>query len=92
MKKTLKVAADSNQKLRTHAEKIVLRMIESSVIGVHACYSGIIKTYPDKGASKLKKVRLQNLIHLVEKYGVGEGAVPMSVADFSLKAGGDPEA
>lgn len=30
-------------------------------------------------------------MELVEKYGVGENAVPHSIADFALKAANDPE-
>jgi hypothetical protein len=65
MRGALKILADSNQKLRTHAEKTILRMMESVVFGVHACYSGLTKTYPEKGLSRLKKIRLENLTHLV---------------------------
>ena len=91
MRGTLKILADSNTKIRTHAEKTTLRMVESSVFGVHACYTGLIKNYPDKGVGRLRKIRLENLAQLVEKYGVGEHAVPQSVADFALKAANDPE-
>ena len=39
----------------------------------------------------MRKIRLENLIHLVEKYGIGEHAVPHSIADFAQKASNDPE-
>lgn len=65
VKITLKIVGDSNQKIRTHAEKTMLRMMESPVFGVFACYSGIIKAYSEKGLTRLKRNKLENLAHLV---------------------------
>ena len=58
-------------KIRNHAEKTVLRIMGSPVFGVHASYSGLVKSYPEKGIGRLRKVRLENLSYLVEKYGIG---------------------
>ena len=92
MKATLKILLESNQKIRSHAEKTILRIINSSVFGVHACYNGLIRNYPEKGNPRLRKIRLENLMHLVEKYGIGEHEVPHSIVEFALRAANDPEA
>ncbi len=58
MRATLKIVGDSNQKIRSHAEKTTLRMIESPVFGVQACYASLIKGYSEKGITRLKKNKL----------------------------------
>ena len=64
--------------------------MQSTIFPPQLCYYALTKTFPGKGAPALKKVRLNNIILLVSKYGIGEGAVPLSVYDFVIKVSNDP--
>lgn len=89
---TLAKLTDTNQKTRTHAEKTLLRIIESSLFGVPICYSAILKSYSEKVTPKIRKIKLQDIQYMVEKYGVGDNAVPLTVVDFALRAANDQDA
>lgn len=92
LKGTLKKLADSNQKTRSMAEKTILRIIDSPIFGCALCYNALIKSYPEKTTPKIRRTKLEQIEYMVERYGVGEGAVPYSVAEFALRAAGDPDA
>jgi len=40
----------------------------------------------------MRRIKIEQIEYMVERYGVGEGAVPFSVADFALRAAGDQDA
>ena len=77
---TIKKLSDSNQKIKSQVEKTLLRIIESEVFGVNLCYQTIAKSYSHKVDKKIRKIKIQNIEYMVEKYGIGDNAVPLSVA------------
>lgn len=92
LRSTLKKLNDSNQKVRAMAEKTLLRIIDSPLFGVALCYSALLKSFPEKTSAKIRRTKIEQVEYMVERYGVGEGAVPLSVADFALRAAGDQDA
>lgn len=88
---TLRKLGDSNQKVRGMAEKTLLRIIESPLFGVALCYSALLKSYPEKAAPKIRRTKIEQIEFMVERYGVGEGGVPYSVAEFALRAANDQD-
>jgi len=42
-------------------------------------------------SAKLRKIKLQDIEYMVDKYGVGDNGVPLSVVDFALKAANDQD-
>lgn len=80
LRSTLKKLNDSNQKVRSMAEKTLLRIIDSPLFGVALCYSALVKAYSAKTNAKIRRTKIEQIEYMVERYGIGEGAVPLSVA------------
>ena len=73
---TLKKLNDSNQKIRQQAQKTLLRILESPFFGVTNCYNALVKSYPQKANSLLRKTKLEDIEFMVERHGLGENGVP----------------
>ena len=63
-------------------------MLEVEVFGIYLCYSVIAKSFEHTQISKIKKLQLDILESMVNKYGIDSGykSVPLAVVDFAIKA------
>ena len=74
---------DNNIKIRGLADEIFRKMAESGLYGVLACSNALMKV-SGKLSSKQYKSKLDTLIYMIELYGIGNHAVPLSAVDFAV--------
>jgi hypothetical protein len=86
-----KTQENQNPKIKMQAEKVIIRMQESSIFGILLIYHSIIKAYDDRITSKLKKIYLDTLEYIVtNSQGSIKNTLPQTIVDFGVKKLGDP--
>ena len=85
--------SDNNSKIKSAAEQVFQEMIDSSLYGIDVCSSALMKHKSKlKLSSKQEAQRLNSLMNLVTRYGLGENGVPHSVIDHAVDKLSNPAA
>jgi NAD-specific glutamate dehydrogenase len=74
------------------AEKVIIRMTESTIFGMGLVYHAVVKNYDDKLSSRLKKIYLDTLEYMVSNAqpAVIKKEIPGLIVDFAVKKLTDP--
>ena len=93
MDEIIKKISDNNSKIKSGSEQVFQEMIDSSLYGVDICSSGLMKHKSKvKLSTKQEAQRLNSLMNLVNKYGLGDNGVPHSVLDYAVDKLANPAA
>ena len=79
----LKRMNDNNIKIRGLSEEIFRKMTKSGLYGVIVC-SNVLMRVGGKLSPKQYKSKLDTLIYMIELYGIGSNAVPLTAVDFAV--------
>lgn len=74
------------------AEKVIIRMTESTIFGMGLVYHAVVKNYDDKLSSRLKKIYLDTLEYMVSNAQpvIIKKEIPGLIVDFAVKKLTDP--
>jgi hypothetical protein len=93
MDEVIKRMTDHNAKIKSLSEQAFQALLGSSLFGVEYCCLSLMRSSQSiKGYAKQEVLRLNSLIAITSKYGLGENGVPTSVVEYAVEKLANPAA